>query len=63
MNKMYTVSAPQQPWLSEVTADSLSEAIRIKAAWAINQGASAIITDADGYIVSTREQNIEIAGY
>lgn len=56
----YTVLSPSNPWLFKVTEPDLFCAIQRKAAWDINQGAHAIIIDQDGYIVSTREQNIEI---
>lgn len=60
---MYTVTAPKNSWLGQSSVETLGEAIQRRAAWNLNQNAHAIIINPDGYIVSTNEQNMFLAGY
>jgi len=61
---MFTVNAPESPHLGKVVLDSLIKAIRTKHAWQVNQpGCHAIITDEDGYVVSSREQSAYLSGW
>ncbi len=59
---MFTVNAPESPHLGKVIVDTLGEAIKTKHAWQTNVlGCHAIITDSDGFVVSSREQSLYIA--
>lgn len=59
---MFTVSAPESPHLGNVKISTLKRAIKIKHAWQVNQpGTHAIITDDNGYVVSSREQSMYLA--
>lgn len=53
---MFTVSAPEQQWLGQVEVSNLKQAIKTKYAWQVNQkGCHAIITDLNGFVISSRE--------
>ena len=58
---MYTILAPKSPWLGSLKTETLLEAIQRKAAWKIYQNAHAVILDENYFIVSSREQIIELA--
>lgn len=54
---MFTVSSPENPHLTPLKARTLKQALKLKVArQKIYKGILFVITDADGYVVSTVEQ-------
>lgn len=54
---MFTVHDPEKPVFGKVVVTTLKSALMTKNNWQNNlQDCHAIITDADGYVVSTKEQ-------
>jgi hypothetical protein len=59
---MFTVNAPESPHLGSVEVSTLKKAIQTKHAWQVNQrGCHAIITDNNGYVVSSHEQSMYLS--
>ena len=61
---MFTISAPERPYIGQFKERTLIEAIKIKAGLEnFHEGCHAVITDKDGYVVSTLEQRNYLCGY
>lgn len=56
---MFTISSPENPQIGKIKMRTLGAAIRTKHRWEIKHlRCHAIITDSNGYVVSSREQSM-----
>jgi hypothetical protein len=53
---MFKVQDPEKPHIPATITRTLKQALRVKMQWNEWMGFHAVITDEDGYVVSSREQ-------